>query len=155
MTEVDPELRVGRPVRLTLRHECSAKQLRDPRASWLWQPHTFLVAFSDAAFKATITFDSTVGPFVSLRDQLAVLNQELKGEGSLLTSEWDLELEVVVDKRGHLKWTGTMRHPGPVPESTLSFEIEDDQTSLDDIIAQLSTIVQEAIAESPDEEQSD
>lgn len=58
-------------------------------------------------------------------------------------------LEAQIDKLGHIKWFGVLRHPGPVPEERLEFWIEDDQTSLSRVIGELTAIIADAQGELP------
>jgi hypothetical protein len=89
-----------------------------------------------------------MGPFVSFREDLARVFRELRGNAELTTLESDLRLEASIDKLGHFSWTGMLRHPGPISEERLEFRIEDDQTSLSRIIAELDAIIADARKES-------
>ncbi len=85
-----------------------------------------------------------MGPFVSFREDLAAFLREPRGKAELTTLESDLRLEASINKLGHIRWTGMLKHPGPIPEERLEFWIEDDQTSLSRIIAELDTIIADA-----------
>jgi hypothetical protein len=85
-----------------------------------------------------------MGPVVSFREDLARIFSELHGKAELTTLESDLRLEASIDKLGHIRWTGMLRHPGPIPEERLEFWIEDDQTSLSRIIGELDAIIADA-----------
>jgi hypothetical protein len=58
-----------------------------------------------------------------------------------------LELEMKMDKHGHLAWLGKIRRPGPIPRATLDFVLEDEQTSLPLIVKQAGAILEDMTGE--------
>jgi hypothetical protein len=135
-----PHLRLGRHTKFVLSHTCS--DLNAGERAYMW--HHFQCTFTSSALNAHVSFDTIVDSFVSFRDDLARVSRELRGNAQLTTLESDLRLEASIDKLGHIRWSGMLRHPGPVPEETLEFWIEDDQTSLSRIIAELDAIIADA-----------
>jgi hypothetical protein len=137
-------LRLGRPAKFVLSHKCS-----DPNTDeGPYTRHQFQCTFTSSAFDAHLSFDTIMGPFVSFREDLDRIFRELRGNAELTTLESDLRLEASIDKLGHIRWTGTLRHPGPIPEERLEFRIEDGQASLSRIIAELDATIADARKES-------
>lgn len=69
------------------------------------------------------------------------MDRAVTGRAELKTSAADLTLQAEIDKLGHIKWSGVLRHPGPIPEERLEFWIQDDQTSLSRVIEELTAII--------------
>ena len=76
------------------------------------------------------------------------MDRDLRGNATLDAIEGELTLRAEADKRGHITWMGELRYPGGVWKARLEFELEDDQTSLSQIIRQLQTLLAEAKSES-------
>lgn len=137
---------VGRPPRLVLTHACpNGTRLYADTALTDW--HRFDATFANGVFRAKITLDTWIGSLGSFADQLVAMNLTLNGEAALSSIDGELDLKAVVNKLGHVIWTGELRYPGGVPEATLEFEMEDDQTSLGGLIAQVEGVVAEANSE--------
>lgn len=109
--------------------------------------HRFNLAFVGPGFQAKFPCETWIASFVSFRDGLARLNTDLRGNAKLEMLGNELNLQAEVDKLGHVTWTGELRYPGGMWESRLEFIIEDDQTSLSGIIAQVDAIIAEARSE--------
>jgi|SRR5580692_9008990 hypothetical protein len=135
------QLRIGRPARLILTHACDGYVERghgDPR----W--HRFKVQFSGFGFDANFSLETWLMPFIAFRDGLIVVDRELRGEARLETIEHDFQLQGHIDKIGHIQWTGNLLQPAGEWKARLHFSLEDDQTSLRGLIAQLDTIIENA-----------
>ena len=138
-------MRLGNPARLLLNHACAAP----PSDSGPYTEHRFDCNFISKAVEAHLTLETTIGPFVSFRDELAQIDRAVTGRAELKTSGADLTLQAEIDKLGHIKWSGVLRHPGPIPEERLEFWIEDDQTSLSRIVEELTAIIADTRVEIP------
>lgn len=135
------QVRFGWPG-LVLRHACPNATRLYPNDGLEW--HRFALTFANKAFQASLVLDTWLSSFASFLDELKILDRDVKGSARLSTTEGDLRLEGTVDKLGHIKWDGRLRHPGPEPESTLEFSISDDQTSLRRVIAEFESVIAEA-----------
>ena len=77
--------------------------------------------------------------FVAFRDEVAALQQSVRGHAAFHTMEEWLRVEMRGDGRGHIGMRGFVRDP----ESTnqLNFNLDLDQTFLPDILAGLDAMV--------------
>jgi hypothetical protein len=135
------ELRVGRHTPLVLTHDCHGYVERghgDP--AW----HRFHVTFAGFGFKADFFLETWLMPLIAFRDGLARLSRDLAGGAKLETLEHELKLQGHIDKLGHILWVADLfQHPSR-REAHLHFELEDDQTSLPGLIAQLDAMIESA-----------
>ena len=132
---------IGRPRCLRITHSGGC---RIHSAGALSEWHRFDAAFESDSFRATVCLEMPIAFLVSFREELVALNRDIRGSAKLETVERDLMLMGEVDKLGHIEWTGSLCYPSSIPESTLTFTIQDDQTSLAGIIAQVDALVTEA-----------
>jgi hypothetical protein len=139
------QLCIGQPSQLSLSHACPSATHLYPEDGLEW--HRFSLVFENGVFRANLKLDTWLSSFLSFRDELIALNKSLKGKATLSTTECDLRLEAAVDKLGHITWNGRLRYPGPEPVSALDFSLNDDQTSINALIAQVETVIAEARSE--------
>jgi hypothetical protein len=139
------QLRLGNPGKLFLNHACIVPP--SDMVPEQYKEHRFECRFIGSAVQANLTLETFIGPFTSFRDDLAQIDKVLSGRTKLRTSGADLTLETEIDKLGHAKWSGLLRHPGDIPEERLEFCIDDDQTSLSRVIGELTAIIADAQGE--------
>ena len=135
------EFCIGTEPKLTVTHACDGYVERgygDPR----W--HRFHVKSSGFGFNADFFVETWLMPFVRFKERLATVNDELQGELKLETIEHDLQLQGRIDKSGHINWTAALFQPAGEWRAQLHLTLEDDQTSLPILIAQVDAIIKEA-----------
>ena len=91
-------------------------------------------------YSANFLADLRTEEFKGFRDQLTVMNQELKGTASLISIENVIEAKAVMDSLGGIYWEVSTRYPISTG-AVLTFDFDSDQSYLNKLIGELNEVL--------------
>ncbi len=99
-----------------------------------------MVCFEQDNFRANFKTSLMLNELYFFRDQLELLQKNLKGEAVFENIERNINLKLATDGLGHIEIDGTLWHPNNWDLKT-SFVIKSDQTFLPDLILECKEIL--------------
>lgn len=93
-------------------------------------------------YSANFLADLRTEEFKEFRDQLAAMNQELEGTGSLISLENAIEAKAVMDSLGGIYWEVSTCYPIGTG-AVLTFGFDSDQSYLYQLVKELDEVLKE------------
>ncbi|MBD8015028.1 WapI family immunity protein [Planococcus wigleyi] len=93
-------------------------------------------------YSANFLADLRAEELKEFRDQLAAMNQELKGTASLISIENAIEAKAVMDSFGGIYWEVSTRYPISTG-AVLTFDFGSDQSYLNQLVKELDEVLSE------------
>lgn len=106
-------------------------------ANWL----TCELSFAIAGFKGEWFANFTTYDFEKFHREVELINSNMEGRATFRTLEEMLELDLLLNTRGTLQVSGTLRHSLGEPRGVLEFFFESDQSYLQNYAEELGRIV--------------
>lgn len=93
-------------------------------------------------FTARFECETTLDALAAFRDEVLAIHETLRGTAALTFLEEGVRVRgEMIDARGHVLWRVELRHPLGPDQTTLSFEINGDQTMLWNVVAKIDTLL--------------
>jgi hypothetical protein len=133
---------------LTISHACSVGRRvhyygGGPDNAW----HDFCVEASLPGFRASLTFITPLSDFRDLRDALEKMWRTLEGTVTIDSMENELHLTGSMNKMGHVTWEAALQRIDGMHINELKFRMDEDQSYLPRLIAEIDALLSEARAE--------